>query len=82
MQNKADAVRLVVTGRTARATVCTTVAIGILGCRVDPTSVGGGGLHQRWYQPQAGYGQSRPAISNASVMFATVDGQIFASETD
>jgi outer membrane protein assembly factor BamB len=37
-------------------------------------------LHQRWYQPQAGYGQSRPAISNASVIFATGDGQIIARD--
>lgn len=80
MRNNVDAIRLAITGRIAGAVACTMVAIGVVSCRVDPTAAGGGGLRQRWYQSQAGYGQSRPAISNTSVIFATGDGQVIARD--
>lgn len=59
--------------------VATAVAAAV-GCQQNPTAAGGDGLRQRWYQSQAGYGQSRPAINNGSVIFATGDGQIIARD--
>lgn len=56
------------------------ILAAVVGCQHDPTAAERGGLRQRWYQSQARYGQSRPAIANGLVIFATGDGHVVARD--
>jgi outer membrane protein assembly factor BamB len=47
-------------------------------CR-DSTS-GGGGVTEKWYQPQSGYSNARPAVLGSVVFFGTGDGRIIARD--
>lgn len=49
-------------------------------CSDSATSPGFGGVHERWYEPQPGYGWARPGVSGNLVYFGTGDGQIIARD--
>lgn len=70
-----------VAGRSAVATMWMgAMWVGIVGCQHDPTAVNTGGVHERWYQAQSGYGWARPGVSGNLVYFGTGDGQIIARD--
>lgn len=46
----------------------------------DPDGRGNGGVRERWYQPQTGFGEARPAIVGNLVYFSTGDGRVIARE--
>lgn len=55
-------------------------ASGCNGSATDPDGSGSGGVRERWYQVQTGFGKARPAIAGNLVYFTTGDGRIIARE--
>ena len=49
-------------------------------CGSEPTSGLRPGVQTRWYQPQAGYAEARPAVIGDVVYFGTGDGQVVARD--
>ncbi len=80
MRGGVDVIRLAIASRMAGALACAGLGVGVIGCQHDPTGVGAGGVHERWYQAQPGYGWARPGVLGNMVYFGTGDGQIIARD--
>jgi hypothetical protein len=52
----------------------------IVGSCGDSSTGPGGGIRERWYQTQPGYGRARPAVNGTAVYFGTGDGQVTARD--
>lgn len=50
------------------------------GCNEDPTTAGGVGVHERWYQAQPGYAFARPVVAGDLVYFGAGGGQVIARD--
>jgi len=53
----------------------------LLSCR-DATSPGWSGLRERWYQPQSGWANARPAVSGNVVYFGDGNGELIARDVE
>jgi len=60
------------------AATATAMALSVAGCS-DPSG-NRGGVHQRWYQAQSGYGYSRPGTNATMAFFGTGDGKVVARD--
>ena len=49
-----------------------------VGCNGSATGPDGGGVRERWFQPQPGWSWARPGVAGSVVYFGTGDGQIIA----
>jgi len=54
------------------------IAAVVVACGRSSTDFGSVGVHEIWYQQQAGVGRARPAVNGATVFFGTGDGQVIA----
>ncbi len=52
----------------------------VLGSCSDSSTAPTGGVRERWYQTQPGYGRARPAVNGEAVFFGTGDGQVIARD--
>ncbi|HEU4630514.1 MAG TPA: PQQ-binding-like beta-propeller repeat protein [Gemmatimonadaceae bacterium] len=52
---------------------------GALSCGTEPTA-SESGVHERWHQPQTGYGHARPVVVGDLVYFGTGDGRVVARD--
>jgi outer membrane protein assembly factor BamB len=52
----------------------------LLGCGGDATAPRDGGVRERWFQTQSGFGEARPAIAGTLVYFGTGDGRVIARD--
>lgn len=68
--------------RVRRIVACMTALATVAGCRNGPTGTEGNEAASRWFQPQTGYGQARPAALDDLVFFATGAGEVIARDRD